>query len=154
MEVDPIEQLVIEAEIVMKVAFDEKYVSNYIKSEDGKITGFLAQDFTLHYWGDPGVFYISFIVGTKCKRAADITLLLSTIINFEYLYVMEDFYWDYETSKMLFGDDAIHKKYQDYLKQRNKVECPMCAVVHPKRNISENGFCVVCDTLTDKLTWH
>lgn len=152
-----IETLIEEAKLVLTLSFGVEYILHDIH-ENGEIRGFIARDFSFHYWNEeeqPGLFYISFMVGTKCKKASDVTRLICTVINYEYIYALDDFYWDYDQNKMLFGEDAIRKKYEDLLDADGKAKCPICDMIHKKKRFTEKGVCEVCDRVViDNLVWH
>jgi len=117
----------------------QSYMKNYyIKKTfdpDNNIFCIISEKFSLFYINDKELFYLSFYLGTTCQESALITTYINDIIASNYLVILEDSFWDENSSSLKYGDEAVHAKYEDYLNQQGKVKCPLCNNIVFKKNI-------------------
>ncbi len=136
-----------------KVEGDDYFIKTSINNEEG-VYGFFTSEFSFYYSREGNRFFLSFAVGVSGKKAAEATLLISSILDFKEFQIVDDHYVDIENQEMLFGYDAIIKKNEDIITQSGKVKCPICEGVYVKKLIKDSGFCIFCDSNKDKLTWN
>jgi len=122
--------------------------------EDESTVGFISSDFSFYYLEKTRHFYITFMVGTTCKFAAEITKSITKIIEEDLFSVVDDYFWDKETKEVAYGDDAVHMKYKNMLKKQGLVKCEICSRIVPTNFIQDSGFCKHCEKTKNNITWN
>lgn len=133
---------------------EKEYLLKKVDDSETGVMGFISKDFTFYYFDDAKHFYLSFIVGTSGFVSAYITKTICSVLEHDLFTVMQDSYWDSEKNTMAFGDEAIHVKYRDHLKNTGKTKCPICDRIVSNKEMLEVGNCLHCEPNKSKLIWN
>ena len=122
----------------------------YIDSEKLSL---VTKDFSLKFDEESYKFIISFILGITGYETAEYMKIILSYIEIEELQIYEDCYYDTDNEILLYGKDAVDKRYEKTLQKFNSKKCIICDGIYPEEYINNNSICAECESKYNDMTW-